>query len=256
MGLRRLKVYYETRMRALIISDVHSNLEALKRVIEDAEYRGGFDMVWCLGDVVGYGPDPGPCIELLREHDLLCVAGNHDYVAVGKLGVEAFNSYAAQAALWTRTQLGSDHVRFLEGLAKVERFQDFTLVHGSLREPIWEYLVSRYVALDTFSRMDTPYCLVGHSHLPFICEEGGGSAAFGPLVEGEAVGLGRGRVILNPGSVGQPRDGDPRPSYLLYDSDEGSVTRHRADYDVSITQERMRRVGLPQYLIGRLSHGR
>ena len=243
-------------MRALIISDVHSNLEALKRVMEDAESRGGFDMVWCMGDVVGYGPDPGACIEILGEQDLVCVAGNHDYAAAGKLGVETFNSYAAQAALWTRTQLGGDHIQFLEGLSKVERVQDFTLVHGSLRDPIWEYLVSRYVALDTFSRMDTPYCLVGHSHLPFICEEGEGSATFSPLVEGEVVELGRDRVIMNPGSVGQPRDGDPRPSYLLYDSDEDSVTRHRADYDVSITQERMRRVGLPQYLIGRLSHGR
>ena len=256
MGLRRLKVYYGARMRALIISDVHSNLEALKRVMEDAKSRGGFDMVWCLGDVVGYGPDPGPCIELLGDQDLVCIAGNHDYAATGQMGVEEFNSYAAQAALWTRTRLSSDHVRFLEGLSKVERVRDFTLVHGSLREPIWEYLVSRSVALDTFSRMDTRYCLVGHSHLPFICEEDGGLATFGPLVEGEAVKLGRGRVIMNPGSVGQPRDGDPRPSYLLYDSDGSRVTRHRADYDVSITQERMRRVGLPQYLIGRLSHGR
>ena len=112
-------------MRALIISDVHSNLEALQGVLEDAQRRGGFDAVWCLGDVVGYGPDPGPCIEMLAEQELVCVVGNHDYAALGRMGVETFNSYAAGAALWTREQLESDHVAFLEGLPKVTSSGEF-----------------------------------------------------------------------------------------------------------------------------------
>ena len=156
-------------MRALIISDVHSNLEALQKVLEDAEQRGGFDAVWCLGDVVGYGPNPGPCIETLAEQELLCVVGNHDYAALGRMGVETFNSYAAQAALWTRTQLEADHVAFLEGLPKVASWGEFSLAHGSLRDPLWEYLVSGPSALENFRRMTTPFCLVGHSHLPFVC---------------------------------------------------------------------------------------
>ena len=156
-------------MRALIISDVHSNLEALQGVLEDAQRRGGFDAVWCLGDVVGYGPDPGPCIEMLAEQELVCVVGNHDYAALGRMGVETFNSYAAGAALWTREQLESDHVAFLEGLPKVTSSGEFSLAHGSLRDPLWEYLVSGPSAMENFRRMSTPFCLVGHSHLPFVC---------------------------------------------------------------------------------------
>ncbi|MEE8158812.1 MAG: metallophosphoesterase family protein, partial [Dehalococcoidia bacterium] len=108
-------------MRALIVSDIHSNLEALRAVLGDAKRRGGFDTVWCLGDVVGYGPDPGPCIELLRQQDVVCVAGNHDYAAIGKISVEEFNTYAAQAARWTQTQLSRDQADFLGGLEEVDR---------------------------------------------------------------------------------------------------------------------------------------
>ena len=243
-------------MRALIISDVHSNLEALQKVLEDAEQRGGFDAVWCLGDVVGYGPDPGPCIETLAEQELLCVVGNHDYAALGRMGVETFNSYAAQAALWTRTQLEADHVAFLEGLPKVASWGEFSLAHGSLRDPLWEYLVSAPSALENFRRMTTPFCLVGHSHLPFVCFEVEGMPRFNVLRDGQQTALDSGRIIANPGSVGQPRDGDPRASYLLYDDEERCLAHHRVAYDVSVTQERMRRAGLHPYLIERLSYGR
>ena len=243
-------------MRALIISDVHSNLEALQAVLQDAQRRGGFDSVWCLGDLVGYGPDPGPCIDLLLQYDLQCVAGNHDHAAIGKLGVEEFNSYAADAALWTGTQLEQPHTGFLAGLPLSLRQGEFTLVHGSLREPLWEYVVNSYAALDTFARMDTRYCLVGHSHIPFICGESGDTAAFSPFEEGQPLSLGVQRLIVNPGGVGQPRDGDPRPSYVLGDLDAGTLTRFRVTYEIETTQEKMRRAGLPQYLADRLSHGR
>lgn len=243
-------------MRALIISDVHANLAALQRVLDDAQERGGFDAVWCLGDVVDYGPDPGECIDVLAELEPLCVAGNHDYAALGRIGVENFNSYAAQSALWTREQLGSDHVSFLEAMPMVATREPFSMAHGSLRDPLWEYLVSGPSALETFRRMRTRFCLVGHSHLPFVCAEVDGMPLFRPLRDGDEVKLGQGRMIANPGSVGQPRDGDPRASYLLFDAEKGRLSHHRVVYDVAVTQERMRKAGLHPYLIERLRHGR
>ncbi len=243
-------------MRALIISDVHANLEALKKVLEDANQRGGFDQVWCLGDVVDYGPDPGPCIEALAELDLLCVAGNHDYAALGRIGVENFNTYARQSALWTMEHLGEDHRTFLEQLPEIETWGEFTLAHGSLRDPLWEYLVNDHAATENFRRMSTPFCLVGHSHLPFVCPEVQGRPRFQALNDGQEIALGDIRVIANPGSVGQPRDGDRRASYMLFDIEKGRLSLHRVAYDVSATQERMRLLGLHPYLIERLSYGR
>jgi predicted phosphodiesterase len=243
-------------MRALIISDVHANLEALEAVLADARAKGGFDEVWCLGDVVGYGPDPGPCVDLLRGQELICVGGNHDYAACGRVGVEAFNSYAAEAVLWTASQLSKEQKGFLAGLREVERREGFTLVHGTLKEPVWEYMVNQYAAMDTFGRMESAYCLVGHSHLSFVCSEAGGMALFGPLVEGSPVKLESQRLIFNPGSVGQPRDGDARASYALYDREASRITRHRVGYEVGRVQERMRRAGLPEYLAKRLEYGR
>ena len=243
-------------MRALIVADIHSNLEALKAVLDDVGRRDGFDQVWCLGDVVGYGPDPGPCIDLLQQHDLLCISGNHDQAAIGKISTEEFNAYAAAAAHWTKIQLSADHASFLACLPEVESWGEFTLVHGSLRYPIWEYLLNQYAALATFSLLKSSYCLVGHSHIPFLCREKDSVALFGPFVEDEDETLGQERLIVNPGGVGQPRDGDPRPSYALYDSDAGTITRRRVTYDIALTQEKMRRASLPDYLIQRLSHGR
>ena len=243
-------------MRALVISDVHANLEALQEVLKDAEKRGGFDEVWSLGDVVDYGPDPGACIETLAELEILGVSGNHDYAALSKIGVENFNTYAAQSALWTRTQLNSDHEAFLEAMPLVANRGDFTLAHGSLREPLWEYMVNVQTAVENFSRMTSTYCLVGHSHLPFVCLEVDGEPRFNALTDGQEMALGKGRIIANPGSVGQPRDGDPRASYMLYDVERGRISHHRVAYDIATTQERMVQVGLHPYLIERLRYGR
>ena len=137
------------------------------------------------------------------------MAGNHDYAALGRIGVETFNTYAAQSALWTRTQIQADHVAFLEALPEVADWGDFTFAHGSLRDPLWEYLVNTPSASENFRRMNTPYCLVGHSHLPFVCVEMEGMPRFMELMDGQELALGEGRIIANPGSVGQPRDGDP-----------------------------------------------
>ena len=242
-------------MRALILSDIHSNLEALKAVIEDAESRGGFDIIWCLGDTVGYGPDPGPCLKLLRRHVLLAVAGNHDCAAVGKMGVEEFNYAAKAAALFTTKQLSDEESEFLSGLPLVVLADPFTLVHGTLRDPLVEYLLDQETALATLEMLTTRFCLVGHSHLSFLFRADQSPAEFFEFVEDESYPLEGERWIINPGAVGQPRDRDPRPSYAIYDSQGGTIERHRVVYDIPATQEKMRLAKLPHYLIQRLAHG-
>ena len=242
-------------MRTLIVSDVHSNLEALEAVLVDAERHGGFDRVWCLGDMVGYGPDPSACLDRLREFELTAVAGNHDYAAAGVIDAADFNGAAFAAIRWTAEQLSEDDTAFLAGLPTVSIETPFTLVHGTLRDPIVEYLLHPSQAVVTFNLLTTEYCLVGHSHYPFICPESSGLPLFLPPREAEAVPLDGQRCIVNPGSVGQPRDLDPRASYAVYNSDANTVEHRRVEYDRATTQEKMRKAGLPQYLIDRLDHG-
>jgi len=242
-------------MRTLILGDIHANLLALQAVLAGAEERGGFDQIWCLGDTVGYGPDPSPCLELLRRYPLLAVAGNHDQAATGQLGVEEFNGPAAQAALWTAQQLTAEDRDFLIGLPLITTSEDFTLVHGSLREPLWEYLLSEESAWATFQLLSTRFCLVSHSHIPLIYRENQGDPIFLDFNEDQKFALNEERYIINPGSVGQPRDRDPRPSYAVYDSGQGAISRHRVSYDIGETQERMRQARLPQRLIDRLNYG-
>ena len=242
-------------MRALILSDIHANLEALTAVIGDAETRGGFDALWCLGDLVGYGPDPAACLEMIRRHEFLAVAGNHDYAAVAKSGVERYNSAAKAAIQWTASVLTQPDVDFLADLPTVITEGPFTLVHGSLRNHLEEYLLEEESALATFNLLQSDVCLVGHSHLSFICQENGGAPLFPQFAEDESYQLGEERKIINPGGVGQPRDRDPRPSYALYDSQLQTIVRHRVTYDIHQTQDKMRQANLPQYLVERLSLG-
>ena len=242
-------------MRAIILSDIHSNLEAFNAVLADAERRGGFDEVWCLGDTVGYGPDPGECIDLLIEHNYVSVVGNHDLAAAGTISTDDFNTHARIAADWTAARLTPDHATLLRSLPEVLRRESFTMVHGSLRFPVLEYLVSIEAAMGTFQLLETSFCLVGHSHVPFICRERDAGCSFEPFPEENPVDLGGERMIINPGGVGQPRDGDPRPSYALFDSQAGTISRYRIKYDIGVTQEKMRRVRLPEPLIRRLDFG-
>ena len=242
-------------MRALIVSDIHSNLEALEAVIKHAERNGGFDSIWCLGDMVGYGPDPSACLRLLRRHEIAAVAGNHDYAAAGVIDAADFNGAAFTAIRWTAEQLDDEDSRYLAGLPQVSLQPPFTLVHGSLRAPIVEYLTHPSQAVATLELLTTDYCLVGHSHYPFICRENGGMPLFLPLPESQAVTLDGERCIINPGSVGQPRDRDVRASYAVFDDGAHTVEHHRVDYDRAATQAKMREAGLPQYLIDRLDHG-
>lgn len=262
-------------MRIVILSDVHSNLVALEAVLRDAEAQGPVDGVWCLGDTVGYGPQPNECVSRLRDCGALMVAGNHDRAATGAMGVEDFNADAAAAALWTRERLDEDARVHLDSLPEVayaggeELYPilkdgasgaDFTLVHGTLRWPVWEYLYSFEAAAAHLERQETPFGLVGHTHVPMVVVEGPefehGCDMY-RLDDGATVELDRARrVVINPGSAGQPRDGDPRSAYAVYDSDLATVTQRRVEYDVAATQKLMEPAGLPRWLIERLATGR
>ena len=241
-------------MRVAIVSDIHSNLSALRAVLDHA---GSIDAVWCLGDIVGYGPQPNECIALLRVYQGWAVAGNHDLAATGGMGVEEFNDAAAEAARWTAEQLIEESAVYLRALPPVVIEGDFTMVHGSLRWPQWEYLLSTEQAQAQFELQSTPYSLVGHSHLPFVSrEQPSVPPVLVPASDGERIDLTSDRLIINPGSVGQPRDSDPRAGYALYDSSAATVTHHRVEYDIASTQEAMRIAKLPSWLIDRLSYGR
>lgn len=246
-------------MRALIVSDIHSNLEALEAVISDAQRRKGFDTIWCLGDTVGYGADPGACLDLLMSYPLLAVLGNHDRAALDVRESADFNNAAAYAADWTAKQLNEEHRALLSSLPEVFTTGSFTLVHGSLRSPLREYLLNEEAAAGTFGRLTTSYCLVGHSHMPFLCQENRDGPRFVQFSEDELFSLDQRRWIANPGSVGQPRDYDPRPSYAFFVQEEGDpagyLERHRVEYDRAAAQEKMRQAGLPRSLIDRLDYG-
>ena len=259
-------------MRIAIISDVHANLTALEAVLRHAEAQGPIDGPWCLGDTVGYGPQPSQCISRLQEAGATLVAGNHDRAGTGAMSTEEFNPDAAKAALWTRTQLSPDDAAYLDALPEVTFLSpgqdagieaseaEFTLVHGTLRWPIWEYLYSYEAAIAHLERQQTPFSLVGHTHVPMLVPEGEefpqGCEMF-RLEDGAMVQLGRQRkVVINPGSVGQPRDGDPRAAYAVFDSESDTVTLHRVEYDIAATQKLMEASGLPRWLIERLAMGR
>jgi diadenosine tetraphosphatase ApaH/serine/threonine PP2A family protein phosphatase len=244
-------------VRIAIVSDIHANLPAFEAVLRHAEAAGALGALWCLGDTVGYGPHPNECVALLRRYEHRAVAGNHDLAACGAMGTEEFNAAAAEAARWTATQLSAEAESYLRGLPLVACEGDFTLVHGSLRWPEWEYLLSSEQAQAQFELQRTPCSLVGHSHLPFVCRaEPDGPPRLEPASDSERVQLGDERWILNPGGVGQPRDGDPRAGYALYDGDEAAVTFHRVEYDIDATQRAMEAAGLPRWLSERLSYGR
>jgi predicted phosphodiesterase len=243
-------------MRCAIIADIHANLAALTAVLLDVKQRGGVEEIWCLGDIVGYGPDPHDCIELLRQTNHICVAGNHDLAAVGQIDTAEFNPDAVAATEWTTEQLNSRDVSYIRNLPRVINKDDFTLVHGSPREPIWEYVLSISGARENFAYFKTKFCLLAHTHVPaaFSYDEGG-ACSFRQFVPEKELVPEKERLIINPGAVGQPRDGDPRASYAIYDSDKNKFWLYRVPYDITATQARMVEKKLPMRLVARLSHG-
>lgn len=243
-------------MRILVLSDIHANLPAFETVLSDA---APFDSIWCIGDVVGYGPHPNECVQLLASHDHVCVAGNHDWAALGKLGIQDFNLDARRATQWTQKELTEPARDYFAQLPTRLELHGFTIVHGSPREPIWEYVLLTSTAAASFARFDTDHCFVGHTHTPAIFEESISNLscnARSMIVRyDEPLQLGNRRLIINPGSVGQPRDGDARASYVMLDLEAGTITYRRAAYPVSETQGHMREYHMSERLVNRLAHG-
>ena len=246
-------------MRIAIVSDVHANLAALRAVLQDAERRQALDAAWSLGDFVGYGPQPNEVLASLRGYRLTAVSGNHDLAATGLMDTSDFNEDAAAANHWNAALLTEENATYLRALADVERSEaiEAVLCHGSLRWPAWEYVITEEAARAQFELMDRPWSFVGHTHIPLVIEEAdGGELLVARPEDGEAVRLGERRLILNPGGVGQPRDGDPRASYAILDTAEAIVEFHRVRYPIHETQALMQAAGLPVRLIQRLERGR
>ncbi len=241
-------------MRILVLSDIHANISALEAVIEDA---GDFDATWCLGDLVGYGPDPNECVERIRDlPNLICLVGNHDHAALGLIPLSRFNNDAQAAVVWTKKNLKDSNKDYLQSLPAIFSTDSFTLAHGSPREPIWEYVFDTNVADRNFEAFNTNYCLVGHSHLPLAFHRSESEDFSTPMIvrEREIISLDP-RMILNPGSVGQPRDLDPRASYSILNLDDLKWEAHRVSYDVTIVQLRILQAGLPERQATRLVAG-
>lgn len=244
-------------MPTVIVSDIHSNIQALDAVLADAEQRTPIDRVWCLGDIVGYGGDPGPVIAALRAREALVVAGNHDRAACDLMSTDEFNPVAARAVAWTAERLSHDGQQWLGGLPLTAISGDWTLAHGSLRAPEWEYLLDEEQAEAQFALQTTPYSLVGHSHLPFVVRDiANVQPSFESTPDGFMLELDDVRLIVNPGSVGQPRDRDPRASYVLYDEAAATITWRRVEYDIAGAQKAIVKAGLPRFLAERLAEGR
>jgi predicted phosphodiesterase len=242
-------------VRILVLSDIHANLAALEAVLSAI---GSVDAIWHLGDAVGYGPQPQAAVDRLRDAGALWVRGNHDDAAGGGESIDLFNPDGFRAMKWTRTQIGESTRRYLADLPELVKPEslNFTLTHGSPSNPIWEYINSASVATRNLPYFETQFCLVGHTHVAMAFREGRGAMQMVRVTSRTRLHFGDKRAILNPGSVGQPRDGDPRASYMVIDTDSASVSWHRAQYDVEATQSAMTDAGLPHGLARRLSVGR
>ncbi|HSE92627.1 MAG TPA: metallophosphoesterase family protein [Methylomirabilota bacterium] len=241
-------------MRYAILSDVHGNLEALQAVLADARERA--DGYLCLGDVVGYGADPGPCVELVAEHCEGVVAGNHERAVTGMASLDWFNPWARAAVEWTRARLSPEAHAWLAALPLVREAADATLVHASPVQPEeWDYLVSSEDGFAAFGAFATRVCFVGHSHLPRSWAQG--SWGHEHDAEPGTVTLEAGcRYIVNVGSVGQPRDHDPRAAYAVWDLDARRVEIRRVLYDMPAARAKILGAGLPRFLADRLADGR
>jgi predicted phosphodiesterase len=241
-------------MRILVISDIHANLTALNAVLDHAD---AIDAAWCLGDLVGYGPDPNECIQRVRElPNLICILGNHDAAALDQIDSATFNPEARQALQWTQNALTEASLAFLKRLPERVDTPQVTLVHGSPRQPVWEYLLDTFNATRCFEHFDTPYCFVGHTHLPIIFHmHSANTLAQLQVPEPDTCPTLMPRAIINPGSVGQPRDRDPRAAYAIFDTDDHRWEYHRVAYDIGAVQSRMMALNLPDRHIQRLAAG-
>ena len=239
-------------MRIAILSDIHANLPALEAVLAAL---GRVDAVWHLGDVVGYGPHPEEVVGRLRELGAIGVRGNHDAAAAGVLGVEWFNPDARRAIEWTAGRISPATRAWLAGLPERLEVGGMTLVHGSPRDPTWEYITTAAGARANLAGFTSPHLLFGHTHVPIGYREGDGRMETLEPTNRPALILDARRVLANPGSVGQPRDGDPRASAAILDTEGSTLSWHRVSYPITTTQAAMRAAALPARLVARLAHG-
>ena len=242
-------------MRVLVISDIHANYEALDAVLADA---GAVDETWCLGDIVGYGPDPNLCVEVIRElPNLTCLLGNHDVALIGRMPITAFNGDARRSLFYQERVLTASNMDFLHSLNETTTVRgDVTLAHGSPRDPLWEYILNSLSARMNFDYFETPFCFVGHAHLQcvFTTDDVSPRIVLEVPRPGESMPMVP-RAIFNPGSVGQPRDRDPRAAYAIYDTEARTWEPRRVGYDIAAVQERIREKGLPEKHALRIAEG-
>ncbi|HEX5175131.1 MAG TPA: metallophosphoesterase family protein [Gaiellaceae bacterium] len=241
-------------MRVAVVSDIHSNLHALDAVLEAIDTEAP-DELWCLGDLVGYGPRPNECCAAIAARATVCLAGNHDLAVQGTIDLEEFHGDAAVAAWWTRDVLDAPSKELLDRLGPEATVHGVSLYHGSARDPIWEYVLGDEAALATIELAGTPLVLVGHSHVALRVVQSDDDLTGGVAPAGTELDLADARALLNPGSVGQPRDGDPRAAFLVLDLEARHASFHRVEYDVERTQREMREAGLPELLAARLALG-
>lgn len=242
-------------MRVAVLSDIHGNRHALEAVLEAVSTAGATDL-WCLGDIVGYGAEPNECVRLVAENAGLCLAGNHDLAVTGGLSLEDFSRGAAIAAYWTQTVIEPEHLEFLKGLASRGEAGPIGLYHASPRDPVWEYVLSELLADLCFDAMAQRVALVGHSHVALSFVRAEGEPTRGEKRIGDDLkDISAGEWILNPGSVGQPRDGDPRAAWLLLDTDIWEADWRRTPYDIAGAAAAIRAANLPENLAERLEHG-
>jgi diadenosine tetraphosphatase ApaH/serine/threonine PP2A family protein phosphatase len=241
-------------MRVAVVSDIHGNLHALEAVLAavDADPVGE---LWCLGDTVGYGPKPNECCAIVAARASVSLCGNHDLGVLGRIDLAEFSGDAAVAASWTRGVLTAESRDWLSALEPRGERDGVALFHGSARDPVWEYVLTDEAAVATLLLTTEPLVLVGHSHAALNVALRGSELEAGLSPEGTVLGLGEARWLLNPGSVGQPRDGDPRAAYLVLDLDARTAAFRRVPYDVERTQSEIRAAELPEVLAARLDVG-
>lgn len=242
-------------MSIAVISDIHANRQALEAVLRDASASGATEL-WCLGDLVGYGADPNDCVNLVRDNASLCLVGNHDLAVTGEIPLDEFSRGAGVAARWTQEVIGEKELAWLSSLSPSESASGFDCFHASPRDPVWEYVISTLLAELCLDALDERVGLIGHSHVALAFGRAEGEAAFGePRQGGESEDISAGSWLLNPGSVGQPRDGDPRAAWMLLDPEAGRAHWKRTEYDIDGAAEAIRAARLPDSLAERLQYG-
>ena len=244
-------------MRVAVLTDIHSNLPALEAVLGAID-EAGIERRWCLGDLVGYGAQPDECAKLVSEGCELSLVGNHDLAVTAEISTDVFSASAAAAVEWTRANADASTIEYLKSLRPENTEQEVGLYHASPRDPVWEYVLAVDQARECIAEQSARVCLIGHSHVALWFSDGPGAPGAdggGQAEGGKEIDLSSGRWLLNPGSVGQPRDGDPRAAWLELDTEEWKATYHRVQYDIESASTAIREAGLPELLADRLFVG-